>query len=288
MPDSPKHAPAPIAQITSLLGDQVELIDLSDLMSNATSSVEPMPHRIEYLDHAQTAVLGRERFGVEPEDWKDGLAYASENVTATTHSGTHMDAPWHYAPTSGGRPARTIDEVPLDWCLRPGVLLDMRGIDRVRGITADDVEAELERIGYTLAPLDIVLVRTGASDHYGEAGYHLWGPGLRRSATALLVERGVKIIGIDAWGLDRPFDVMAEEVRAGDREQLWESHKYGAEREYLQLERLANLDALPCAHGFLVAAFPCRIERASAAWTRVVAIVDKAADEGNRKEMTPR
>jgi kynurenine formamidase len=286
MTDSIDHAPAPLERLSALLGGQLELIDLSDLMSNASSSVEPNPHRIEYLDHAQTAALGRERFGVEPEDWKDGLAYAIENVTATTHSGTHMDAPWHYAPTSGGQPARTIDEVPLDWCLRPGVLLDMRGIDRVRGITAEDVEAELDRIAYAIKPFDIVLVRTGASEHFGEPGYHLWGPGLRRDATALLVERGVKIIGIDAWGLDRPFDVMAEEVRGGDRDQLWESHKYGAEREYLQLERLANLGALPCAHGFLVAAFPCRIEHASAAWTRVVAIVDRAAGQRNAKETT--
>jgi kynurenine formamidase len=277
-------SPSPLEHLASLFGDQLELIDLSDLLRNATSAVEPMPHRIDYFDHAQTAALGH--FDIAPEDWKDGLAYATETVTATTHCGTHMDAPWHYAPTSGGRPARTIDEVPLDWCLRPGVLLDMRGVDRVRGITADDVEAELERIEYAIKPFDIVLVWTGAAEHFGEPDYHLWGPGLRRSATAWLVERGVRIIGIDAWGLDRPFDVMAAEVRAGDREQLWESHKYGAECEYLQLERLTNLESLPRPHGFLVAAFPCRIERASAAWTRVVAIVDKPARQRNGKDVT--
>jgi kynurenine formamidase len=282
MPSSSTPKPAPLDHLASLLADHLELVDLSDLLRNATSAVEPMPHRIEYLDHAQTAALGR--FDIAPEDWKDGLAYATETVTATTHSGTHMDAPWHYAPTSGGRPARTIDDVPLDWCLRPGVLLDMRGVDRVRGITADAVEAELERIEYTIKPFDIVLVWTGAAEHFGEPDYHLWGPGLRREATAWLVERGVKIIGIDAWGLDRPFDVMAAEVRAGDREQLWESHKYGAEREYLQLERLTNLESLPRPHGFLVAAFPCRIERASAAWTRVVAIVDRRARQRNEGE----
>jgi kynurenine formamidase len=260
--------------LLQLFGRGFSLYDLSDTLTNTTADFEPMPHAIEYFDHTDTLELGRERFGLEPEDWKDGIAYAYERVSATTHSGTHMDAPYHYAPTSGGQPARTIDDVPLEWCLRPGVVLDMTGVDRVRSITEQDVRRELERIEYEIQPLDIVLVRTDASLHFGEAGYHLWGPGLRRSATAWLVEQGVRVIGIDAWGIDRPFDVMAEAARAGDRSQLWESHKYGAEREYVQLERLSNLAALPRPHGFLVAAFPCKIERASGAWTRVVAIVE--------------
>ena len=38
-----------------------------------------------------------------------------------------MDAPWHYASTMNrGERAATIDEVPLDWCYRPGVKLDFR------------------------------------------------------------------------------------------------------------------------------------------------------------------
>jgi kynurenine formamidase len=267
--------PNGVAQLLSLFGRRVSLYDLSDTLTNATSDAEPMPHAIEYFDHVDTLDAGSERFGLEPSDWKDGLAYAYERVTATTHSGTHMDAPYHYAPTSEGRPARTIDDVPLDWCLRPGVVLDMTGIDRVRSITADDVRRELDRIEYVLQPLDIVLVRTDASLHFGTPGYHLRGPGLRRSATAWLVEQGVRVIGIDAWGIDRPFDVMVDEVKRGDRAQLWESHKYGAEREYLQLERLTNLASLPRPHGFVVAAFPCKIERASAGWARVVAIVDE-------------
>jgi kynurenine formamidase len=255
----------------------LRFIDLSDTLSNATSANESMPHAIEYVDHQATLESSRERFGLEPEHWPGGEAYAYERITATTHSGTHMDAPWHYASaTPDGAATRTIDQVPLDWCLAPGVVLDLTGIDRVRGILRQDVEAELDRIEYEISPGDIVLVRTDASLHFGEPRYHLWGPGLRREATAYLVERGVRVIGIDAWGLDRPFDVMAQEAKAGDVDQLWESHKYGAEHEYLQLERLTNLAALPRPHGFLVAAFPCKIEGASGGWTRVVAILDGA------------
>jgi kynurenine formamidase len=91
------------------------------------------------------------------------------------------------------------------------------------------------------------------------------------------VDRGVRLIGIDAWGLDRPFDVMADEAKAGDTDQLWESHVLGRTKEYCQIERLANLELLPRPTGFTVYAFPYLIEGASAGWTRVVAIYEEEA-----------
>ena len=124
-----------------------------------------------------------------------------------------------------------------------------------------------------LKPYDIVLVRTDVSRHFGEPGYDLLHPGLRRDATAFLVRAGVRLIGIDAWGIDRPLDVMAAEALAGDTAQLWESHKFGADEEYCQIEKLCNLDALPYPFGFQVLALPISLAAASGAWARVVALV---------------
>jgi kynurenine formamidase len=254
-------------------GREVRVVDLSQRLSNATSAFEPMPHTIEYFDHTDTIPVAGEKFGLGAEHWRDGQVWAHERVMLTTHSGTHVDAPYHYHPTSGGEPARTIDEVPFRWLMGDGVVLDMRHVDRVAGIRERDVRAELERIGHELKPYDIVLVRTDVSERYGEPGYELLHPGLRRDATAYLVGQGVKLIGIDAWGIDRPFDVMAAEAKAGDDAQLWESHKFGADQEYLQIEKLSNLAALPRPTGFQVLALPIRLERASGAWARVVALV---------------
>ena len=105
-------------------------------------------------------------------------------------------------------------------------------------------------------------------------GYERRHPGLRVDATEFLVDSGVRLIGIDAWGLDRPFEVMIEDAQAG-RAQFWESHLLGRRKEYCQIERLANLDALPRPTGFVVSAFPFKLERASAGWARVVAIFDE-------------
>jgi hypothetical protein len=76
--------------------------------------------------------------------------------------------------------------------------------------------------------------------------------------------------------------VMVEEARGGDIAQFWASHKLGADREYCQIEKLCNLDALPEPHGFQVIALPVSIARWSAAWARVVALVSH-----NRSTSTP-
>jgi kynurenine formamidase len=265
--------------VIELAGRRLRAIDLSHRLSNATSAFEPNPHRIEYVEHGAGA-RASDAIGIDPSLWPEGRAWAVELVHLSTHAGTHVDAPWHYAPTSGGAPARTIDEVPLRWCIGNGVLLDMTHKRAGDGITDADCREALDRLGYALRPYDIVLVRTDASRHFREPGYELRHPGLRRSATAFLVEHGVKLIGIDAWGLDRPFDVMAGEARAGDTAQLWESHFYGSEREYCQIEKLENLAALPTALGFTVVALPVLLEGASAAWSRVVALFDEPAGSG--------
>jgi kynurenine formamidase len=250
------------------------LIDLSDCIGNETSDFEPNPHRITYISHAE-ALAQVTRYGLKPEYFAPGHAWAVESVTLSTHSGTHVDAPYHYGPTSGGAPAKTIEALPLRWFYSDGVRLDMRQKAPGDGITADDVKRELGRIGYAIKPLDIALVWTGASQHFKEPGYDQRHAGLRADATRYLVEAGVKVIGIDAWGLDRPFVVMALEAEAGHPEVFWESHFYGMEREYCQIEKLANLDKLPRPFGFRVSCFPYNIKGASAAWTRAVAIFEQ-------------
>ena len=63
---------------------------------------------------------------IRRSDLPGGLGLAWETVRVDTHHGTHVDAPWHYGPTCAGRPARTIDELPLEWFVAPGVRLDLR------------------------------------------------------------------------------------------------------------------------------------------------------------------
>ena len=46
------------------------------------------------------------------------------------NAGTHIDAPYHFGPTSDGQRARTIDDLPLDWFYSDGVVLDFSATKR--------------------------------------------------------------------------------------------------------------------------------------------------------------
>lgn len=213
-------------------------------------------------------------FGLAREDFPDGMGVSTETVTLTTHTGTHMDAPLHYGPRTGSKPARSIEQVPLEWCIGPGVRLDLRHVPAGSEISVDDIQKSLSAAQHHLSPGDIVLLWTGADALWGTAEYQTDYPGLSEAATRYLVELGVRVIGIDAWGLDRPIVTMLEEYRRTRAPgSSWPAHHFGREQEYVQLEKLANLGRLPAAHGFTVACFPVAIAGAGAGWTRVVAWV---------------
>jgi kynurenine formamidase len=97
---------------------------------------------------------------------------------------------------------------------------------------------------------------------------------MTRDSTLWLVDRGIKVIGVDMYGLDRKFGDMTEEFkRTGDGSVLWEAHFAGLTREYCQIEKLANLDRIPRPHGFKVSCLPVKVEGGSAGWCRAVAFV---------------
>jgi kynurenine formamidase len=248
-----------------------------DLSAPITASPPELPDllrtEIEYSDHAEGAKTIEAMLGVPPALLRDGEGWAVETfLRFGTHNSTHVDAPWHYNSTVGGERAQTIDELALEWFHAPGVVLDFTAREDGDAIDAADVQAELERIAHTLAPLDIVLVRTGRDAFYAELDYMSRGPGVTAGATRWLYEQGVRVMGIDAWGWDAPLHMQAQEaVARGEPGVFWAAHQ--ADLPYSQIERLANLGALPSA-GFLVSCFPLRIVGASAAPARVVAILD--------------
>jgi cyclase len=256
----------------------VRIVDLSSPVDAGGYEPDPVVHEVltprEGAIHMSEEM--RKHFGIDfdPDELPGGEFLSLDRLTLTTHTGTHVDAPAHYGSKTsyGSGVPRYIDEMPLDWFHRPGVVLDLTGAG-TGVVGAGYLEKEFARIGYTPSPLDIVLLHTGSVA--GTPGYFTDFVGLDGPAVHLLLDLGVRVIGTDAFSLDAPFgDIIARYHETGDRSVLWPAHFAGRDREYCQIERLANLDALPAPHGFRVVCFPVKIAGAGAGWARAVALLD--------------
>jgi len=251
----------------------MRIIDLSALIAPTAPGAPPFARvEIQRTSHAEGAAQVQAMLHVPPRLLRDGEGWAVEEFTRLgTHSVTHVDAPWHYNSTIQGRRAATIDQLPLEWFFADGVVLDMTHKADGERVEILDLEAALETISYALEPLNIVLVRTGRDAFYDQPDYMLRGPAVSPDATRWLYERGVRVMGIDAWGWDGPLDRQAGEALARQRPGIfWAAHQ--CDLPYSQIERLVNLGLLPPV-GFKVACFPLKIEGGSAGPTRAVAIL---------------
>lgn len=205
------------------------------------------------------------------EDLPDEEFLSLEIVHSPVHIGTHLDYSFHYGSKSEGRPSKTADEIPLEWCYQDGVKLDLTYKKPNEVISAKDMEGALDKINYKLKAMDIVLLYTGADKFYGSPKYFTEYPGIDISAIDYLLDRGIKIFGVDTMGIDRPYKFMLKEFLE-DKKPLYPSHFYGRKREFIHIERLTHLEKLP-GFGFRVICFPIRIKETGAAWSRVVALL---------------
>jgi len=251
----------------------VRIVDLSIPIEDSLS--EPLPVKVSHEFHQQGVEKMKSFFSCSQQDLPQGLGWANDSVILGAHAGTHVDAPWHYAPTSEGKKARTIDEIPIEWFYHDGVVLDMRHKPHGSGVTIDDLQKALQKINYKLKQWDIVLIETGADKFWGKPEYFDAGCGMTRESTLWLTEQGIRVMGIDTWGWDRPFWALRKEFfNSRDKSILWAAHYAGIEKEYCHIEKLANLDQLPQPFSFKVACFPVKLRGGSAGWSRVVAILE--------------
>src|SRR5690606_20581944 len=96
-------------------------------------------------------------------DMPAGYFYASNRLRMPEHGGTHIDAPIHFA--HGGH---TLDQVPLDRLMGPGVRIDVVAPcsqDRDYRITIQDFQ-RWEAAHGRIPDAAIVLLQTGFARHW--------------------------------------------------------------------------------------------------------------------------
>jgi kynurenine formamidase len=180
------------------------------------------------------------------------------------HVGTHIDSWFHANPN-----APSAEAIPIEYCYGDGVVLDMTHKGMGDEITDVDLQEAAKKIGYTIKPLDIVLIRTDASKKRFSQDYLKEHPGMTKEGVNWLLDQGVMLIGIDAIGFDPPIEFMFKRMK------LWEAHRVMREREYYHIENLINLDLIPVPYGFTVSALPIKLRGATASPIRAVAIIEE-------------
>ena len=253
----------------------MKIIDLSKPIQYNPGDPSFMKVKIKHKPHKKAKWLLR-IFGLPFRLFPKGfVGWADDSIKKMgVHSTTHIDAPWHYAPTCEGKPAKTIDEVPLDWCFGDGIVIDMKHKPDFEAITSTDIQQFLQKNNLEIKPNMIVLIKTGRDQHMGTKKFFTNGTGMSAEATHWLIDQGVKVMGIDQWGWDLPLPYLIKKAKETNNSELfWEAHLVGRDKEYCHMEQLTNLDALPYS-GFKVAVFPLKIVGASAAPARVVAMME--------------
>jgi len=254
-----------------LLTEALQHLTVVDLSTDVTLHSEgPFSTRSEVLEADVGARFFVERvlpkiaphlvgsFGAE--DFPGGRFLRHEMITASVHAGSHIDAPGHY----GGKlsAGSFVNDAKIEDFICPGVLFDAFSIiDReVRWEHAQEI-IDRENIGDISG--HIALIRIGPTK------------AISAELVTKLLDRGVKVIGTDNSSFDGAFLPMLE-AHAQTREPsaLWPCHVLGRDRPYFQIENLTNLDQLPATR-FFVWAPPVLIGGATAAWTRIVALVPK-------------
>jgi arylformamidase len=117
-----------------------------------------------------------------------GDSFSLAALHLTTHSGTHIDPPAHYLPGSA-----TIERISPEILIGPGSILDMRGLSVID-------RAALERAWPDGA--ERILLKTDNGNRLFDSEFREDYVHLTVSAAEFLVERGVKLVGIDYLSVD--------------------------------------------------------------------------------------
>lgn len=179
--------------------------------------------------------------------------FNAERVELTTHTGTHVDVPFHFIEDGA-----TVDRIPLERFTGPAIALDLRHKEPASVIGRTD----LERLAGVIDSGDIVLIKTGWGEKRAITREYLqaW-PYLDRAAAEFLVELNVKGVGLDTLSIGGIGE--AQRSRAPHLPLL----RAGA----FIVEDMRIPDALLDGVKRWFCAFPILIQGAGAAWARAVA-----------------
>jgi len=123
--------------------------------------------------------------------------FATNALFMVEHTGTHIDAPSHFI-----RNRKSVDQISLETFQGKARILDLTDFGERMLMEGKDIK-NAER-GNKIARNEIVLFRTGWDKYWKREKYVKSNPGLSADAAQYLVNKRVKMVGIDTPNLDHP------------------------------------------------------------------------------------
>ena len=155
-----------------------------------------------YPGHLPTVVFDYHTHEDTLGKFESDLSYATKGLLLSDHGPTHVDSISHFDPSEG---APTIDVMSLDLFWGEGTCIDISETPPREYCSAEGLDAALAASGAELRAGDVLLLDTGTFErHGGTADYLAEYPGLDDSAAEWIVEREVKVFGVDSPSPDSP------------------------------------------------------------------------------------
>lgn len=178
--------------------------------------------------------------------------YNLEMLFLSSHTGTHMDAPYHFV-----QDGRKIHQIPTDILSGRAALIDVEPTKP--SIDVSDVR-RYETAWGTIPDNTPIVFRTGWHSHISGDDYFTSNPGLSPDAARYLASKKTPLVGTDAPSIDA----------GGDH--TFPAHHILARAGTVNVESLANLDKID-AHTLDFVILPMKIRNATGAPVRAMAIL---------------
>ena len=180
--------------------------------------------------------------------------YNLELLFLSTHTGTHMDAPYHFLEKGA-----KIHEISLKKLVSEAVLIK----SKKRGgesITKTDIQ-KFEKKHGKIASFSSVIFYTGWQKNLQKKYYFTKNPGLSVSAAKYLASKKINLVGIDSPSIDL------------GKDSKFSVHQIFAKKGILIVENLANLEKIKSAKFHLVV-LPLKLKNATGSPVRAIAFVE--------------
>ena len=180
--------------------------------------------------------------------------YNLEVLFLSSHTGTHMDAPYHFLEKGA-----KIHEISLEKLVSEVALIQCRKSSN-QSITKADIQ-KFEKKHGKIENFSSVIFYTGWQKNLQKKYYFTKNPGLSVSAAKYLATKKISLVGTDSPSIDL------------GKDSKFSVHKIFAKKGILIVENLANLDKIKSSTFHLVV-LPLKLKNATGSPVRAIAFVD--------------